>query len=407
MTSPNSGASTPGGSQTKGGKLKLTRAEKSASFKLALLFALRMLGLFMLTPVFAKAGEALIHGNNSILIGLAIGAYGVTQAIMQIPMGMASDRYGRKAIVIIGMGLFVLGSLICAQSDNVYGVIVGRAIQGFGAVSAAITAWVADLVRPQVRTRVMAMIGGSIGMCFALSLVISPLVVKYFDLHGVFWAMTGMGVAGCLLALIVAPGNQPGQYAIEDTRASVVLKNPNLLALDVGVFCLHFTMMSLFVVLPPLISKLSGTDAGDLWKFYLPVILASFVIMVPLIFFIEKRYKHKLGLLLSIGLITIVLFGMPLAAESLIWLLVMVTLYFVGFNIIEALQPSLVTRLCPPEQKGLALGFYQMSQALGIAAGGAVGGLLDHRVAIGGPLLMCAVICVCWLLFSRSITEKT
>ncbi|WP_028357529.1 MFS transporter [Brackiella oedipodis] len=384
-------------------RLKLTTQERQAGLSLAFLFAVRMLGLFLLTPVFAEAAHILRGGQDPFLIGLAIGAYGLTQAIMQIPMGMASDRFGRKAIVVIGMLLFIVGGVICALSASVHWVIVGRAIQGFGAVSAAITAWIADSTRPEVRSRVMAMAGVSIGISFAASLVLSPLIVRWAGLTGLFWAISGIGVICLLIAAFRVPSQAIQGRAMGNTKAAEVLKNTNLLRLNMGVFSLHFGMMAMFVVLPSIITHLSHLGTGDLWKIYLPVMLLAFILMVPVIFFIETRYLHRQGLLGSVALLIVVLALMPFFSQHLSALIVCLVLYFVAFNVLEALQPSMVSRACPPEHKGLALGFFNMAQALGVAAGGAMGGLMAARFEVHYVFGLAAVVALLWFIIAFNI----
>src|SRR5690606_19142101 len=237
-------------------KLKLTPVERRASITLALLFASRMLGLFLLTPIFAVAAQTLPGGNDAARVGLALGAYGLTQAIMQIPLGMASDRWGRRPIIVFGMVLFIIGGVICALASDVNWIILGRVIQGLGAVSAAITAWVADATRPELRTRAMAMVGGSIGISCAVSLVLSPVLVGEFGLSGLFWAISLLGFVCLLIACFVVPSVPQAKASMAQARARDVLGHADLLRLNFGVFCLHFILMSLFVVAPGLLEYL-------------------------------------------------------------------------------------------------------------------------------------------------------
>ncbi|WP_193090063.1 MFS transporter [Advenella sp. FME57] len=387
-------------------KLKLTSTERRASTTLALLFAVRMLGLFLLTPVFADAAKSLTGGSNAALVGAAIGAYGLTQAILQIPLGMASDRFGRRPVIIGGMVLFIIGGIVCALSDSVTGVVIGRSIQGLGAISAAITAWVADATRPEVRTRAMAMVGGSIGISFALALVLAPLLVEYGGLSGLFWVISLLGFVSLLLATFIVPV-APLQIPAIQSRPRDVLKNGDLLRLNFGVFCLHCILMSIFVVAPPLLIGLGGFTTGTLWKVYLPVILASFVAMVPVVFYTETRHVHKQSLEWSVAGLAIVMAIMAFSTHSFAAIVVLFVGYFVAFNILEALQPSLVSRVAPAEHKGLALGFYNMSQALGVAAGGAVGGLLARYTGVPNVFLMGAILAAVWFFTARSFKSPT
>lgn len=385
---------------TRAPRIPLTAQERKVSANLALLFAVRMLGLFLLTPVFADAAKHLAGGDCPTLIGLAIGAYGLTQAIMQIPFGILSDRFGRRPIIIIGMVLFIVGGIICALSDSVMGVVVGRAIQGFGAVSAAITAWIADSTRPEVRARAMAMVGGSIGLSFAASLVLSPLLVEFTGLSGLFWVISLLGFVCLLLATFLVPVVPMHDQAITPVSSKQVLRDDSLLRLNFGVFCLHFSMMSLFVVLPSLLIKLGDLSVGRLWEVYLPVIVVALILMVPAVFYIETRKKHKLGLDSSVGLLAL-LFLAWIAASSSYWgCVVSLLVFFILFNVLEALQPSMVSRVTPPQHKGLALGLYNMCQALGVATGGAVGGLLAQYTSTTMVFVMGAVVSGIWFLIA-------
>jgi MFS family permease len=356
--------------------LSLTPTERRASMALASLFAVRMLGLFLLLPVFAVAAQELKGGHDPLWIGLALGMYGLTQAFMQIPFGLASDRWGRRPVVLAGLSLFVAGSVVCALSDDIFWVTIGRAIQGSGAISAAVTAWLADATRPEVRTRAMAMVGGSIGLSFALSLVIAPMIVGSTGLAGLFWTIALLGVV-CLavarfVVLVVAPTPKPLQPA----RPMQVLTHTDLLRLNFGVFCLHLIQIAMFVVIPPLLLKLGNLDAAELWKVYLPVIFGSFIFMVPAIFVAEKRRAHRAMLRMAVAGLVFVCAFLPWASHNFYLLAFGLTGFFVMFNVLEALQPSLVSRVAPPELKGLALGLYNTSQAAGLFLGGMLGGTL-------------------------------
>lgn len=381
--------------------LRLTPLERRSSIALATLFAARMLGLFLLTPIFAVAARTLAGGDDPARVGLALGAYGLTQAIMQIPLGMASDRYGRRPVIVFGMLLFVVGGVICALTDDVDWVTVGRVVQGLGAVSAAITAWIADATRPEVRTRAMAMVGGSIGISFALSLVLSPLLVGQFGLSGLFWAISLLGFVCLLIAMFFVPDVPRSEADIVQATAHDVLGHRDLLRLNFGVFCLHFILMSLFMVAPGLLSRLGGYDSASLWQVYLPVILASFVLMVPAVFYTETRKAHKPALEWAVLGLAVVLGALPWLTNSF-WLVVAAfVLFFVAFNILEALQPSLVSRVAPPAYKGLALGFYNTAQSLGVFAGGVLGGILARSGGTSMVFWTGAMLAAVWLYTAR------
>ncbi|MEO6958495.1 MAG: MFS transporter [Burkholderiaceae bacterium] len=387
--------------------LKLTPVERRASVSLALLFAARMLGLFLLTPVFAVVANTVPGGDNPAKVGLALGAYGLTQAIMQIPLGMASDRYGRRSIIIFGLLLFIAGGVICALAADVNWIIVGRIIQGVGAVSAAITAWVADATRPEVRTRAMALVGGSIGISFAVSLVLSPLLVGEFGLSGLFWAISLLGFVCLLITAFVVPVVPQERAPIVQVRPRDVLGHVDLLRLNFGVFCLHFILMSIFMVAPGLLQQLGGYDSSHLWEVYLPVILLSFVLMVPAVFYTETRRAHKVALEASVAGLVVVLALMPWARHSFYTLVILLVGFFIAFNILEALQPSLVSRVAPPNFKGLALGFYNTAQSLGVFGGGVVGGLLAAHQGQSKVFLVASALAFVWFLTARGFKSAS
>jgi len=386
-------------------RLKLTPTERRASIMLALLFASRMLGLFLLTPVFAVAAQAIPGGTDATRVGLALGAYGLTQAVMQIPLGMASDRYGRRTVIVAGMVLFVVGGIICALAENVNWIIAGRTLQGLGAVSAAITAWVADATRPEVRTRAMAMVGGSIGLSFAASLVLSPMIVGAFGLSGLFWAISLLGFVCLLIAGFAVPSVPRQEADIVQARARDVLGHTDLLRLNFGVFVLHGVLMSMFIVMPGLLAQLGGYDSGSLWKVYLPVIGLSFVAMVPAVFYTETRRVHKRALEAAVLLMAITLALMPWFMDAFVGIFVLLVLFFVAFNVLEALQPSLVSRVAPPAFKGLALGFYNTAQSLGVFLGGVMGGVLAGRGGTAQVFWLAAGLSVLWLLIARGMRQ--
>lgn len=387
-------------------RLSLTALERKASLLLALLFASRMLGLFLLTPVFAVVAQSLTGGDDPAKVGLALGAYGLTQAFLQIPLGMASDKFGRRPVIVAGMGLFVLGGVICALSSSIEWVTFGRCVQGLGAVSAAISAWVADSTRPEVRTRAMAMVGASIGISFAVSLVLSPVIVGNFGLSGLFWAISLLGFICLLIAAFLVPSAPRSPAPINQVPASAVLRHHDLLRLNLGVFCLHFVLISLFIVVPSSLARLGGFDSASLWKVYLPVIVVSFVLMVPAVFYTETRKQHKRVLELAVLLLAVALGVLPWVLGSLAGMVCMLVLFFIAFNILEALQPSLVSRVAPAEYKGMALGFYNTTQSLGVFAGGGVGGWLSSYGHDQGVLWLGCGLTLFWWWVARGFKDR-
>ncbi len=375
----------------------MTSFERRASLSLAALFMCRMLGLFLLLPVFAVAAKGLPGGSDPARVGLALGMYGLTQAFMQIPFGLASDRWGRRPVVVFGLVLFVIGSVVCAVSDDLFWITIGRAIQGAGAISAAVTAWLADATRDEVRTKAMAMVGASIGLTFAVSLVLAPVLVGWGGLTGLFWTIAALGVAALAVAAWVVPAAPPAPR-VASVSMSSVLSHPDLVRLNLGVFTLHLIQVALFVVVPASLVHAGGLEASSLWKVYLPVVLGSFVVMVPVIGVTERFATHRKTLLAAIGGLVLVCLLLTWAQQHFAWLVAALVLFFSVFNILEAMQPSLVSRVAPPALKGLALGFYNTSQAIGLFAGGALGGWLLSHLGPAAVFQAAATLAVIWLL---------
>ncbi|MVW71277.1 MFS transporter [Bordetella sp. 15P40C-2] len=389
-------------------KLKLTPSERRASVALAGLFACRMLGLFLLLPVFAIAARGLPGGDDPMRVGLALGIYGLTQAFMQIPFGLASDRYGRRPVVIAGLLLFVGGSVVCALADDVFWITIGRAIQGAGAISAAVTAWLADATRDEVRTRAMAMVGASIGLSFALSLVLAPLLVGWWGLAGLFWTIACLGVASLAVAAYIVPVvPRTAARSMKEARPGEVLAHKDLLRLNFGVFVLHCIQVALFVVVPTLLVQSGGLSTESLWKVYLPIILVSFVLMVPVIFVAERHRAHRGALRGAVAGLVVVCALLPLASQGFYPLAVVMTAFFVMFNVLEALQPSLVSRVAPAQYKGLALGFYNTAQAAGLFCGGALGGWLASSMSANAVFIGAALLSAVWLAVTWALKPLT
>jgi MFS family permease len=380
----------------------MSRYEIRASASLASVFALRMLGLFLILPVFAVHAETLPGSENVALIGLAMGIYGLTQSFLQIPYGSASDRFGRKPVIIIGLVIFAVGSFIAAAAPNLTWVIIGRALQGAGAISAAVTAFIADVTREEHRTKAMAMVGGSIGLTFAVSLVGAPLLYGWIGMGGLF-AMTGiLSIGAILVVLFVVPDAPP----VPKIRVpfSVVLENSELMRLNFGVFALHAAQMAMFVVVPGMIVQSAGLEVGAHWKIYLPVVLLSFVLMLPPIFVGEKRGLAKHVFVGAILLLLAVQIGFWMFADGVLlhwyWVVLLLLAFFVAFNVLEASQPSLVSRIAPPGAKGAALGVYNTLQALGLFCGGALGGWLLQYEGQSSVFIFGAGLSLAWLIIA-------
>lgn len=385
---------------------RMTSMEIRASTSLASIFALRMLGMFLILPVFAVHAKSLPGGESATLVGLAMGIYGLTQSFGQLPFGAASDKYGRKRVIIIGLVLFALGSFIAAAASNLTWVIVGRAIQGAGAISAAVTAFIADATREEHRTKAMAMVGGSIGLTFAVSLIAAPVMYRLIGMGGIF-ALTGiLSILAILVVIYIVPAAPP-KVAMPRVPMRAVLANGELLRLNYGVFALHVTQMAMFVVVPSALVEYAGLPIATHWKVYLPVILASFALMLPPVFAGEKRGKMKHVFLGAIALMLIVQVGlwMFMSSKTMHWMILVILLlaFFVSFNILEATQPSLVSRLAPAAAKGTALGVYNTLQALGLFCGGALGGWLQQNVGPSSVFALGAILTVAWIIIAANM----
>ncbi len=376
----------------------MTPAERRTGSVLAAIFGLRMLGLFLVLPVFSVLAAQLPGGDDVMLVGLALGAYGLTQAFFQIPFGLASDRWGRKPVIVAGLLLFAAGSFIAATAPDIHTMIIGRILQGAGAISAAVTALAADLTREQHRTKVMAMIGASIGLVFALSLVIAPPLAAAIGLSGLF-VLTGLLSLGAIVLLFTAVPPAPTFSPQARAPFSTVLLDAKLARLNFGVFALHLMQTALWVVVPlTLVSN--GLPGAEHWKVYLPAVLLSFAVMVPAIIAAERHGKVRPIYASAVALLVLVQVGLALFDGGLwgtgLWLL----LFFVAFNILEALQPSLISRIAPAASKGAALGIYNTTQSIGLFLGGVLGGWLMKHFGASVVHTACAAIGIIWLILA-------
>ena len=372
-------------------------SELRSTLALAGIFGLRMLGLFLLLPVFSIHARGLPGGEHALWVGLTLGIFNIVQACFYIPLGRLSDRIGRKPVVLWGLSLFVAGALICAAKDDLLWIAIGRGVMGAGAVSA----WVADLTREQVRTRAMALVGGSIALSFALSLVIAAPIYQVIGLNGIFIVLAILGVLAMFVTYYVLPTSKP-EVKVQQASLKEVFLRPDLLRLNLGVFVLHATQVAMFLVVPRLLVQ-AGLPLSSHWEIYLPVVLLSFVFMAPAIIYGEKKQRLRLVLLIAIILLFIaeVVFTQ---ATSVMMIALALLIYFVGFNLLEALQPSLVSRFAK-ESKGTALGVYNTTQSIGLFSGAVIGGYLMDSHGDLSVFAMGAALLVCWLIIAWSMGE--
>lgn len=386
---------------------KMTPLELRATWGLGTVFSLRMLGMFMVLPVLTTYGMAL-QGATEGLIGLAIGIYGLAQAIFQIPFGLLSDRVGRKPLIVGGLLVFVLGSIVAATTTSIWGIILGRALQGSGAIAAAVMALLSDLTREQNRTKAMAFIGVSFGVTFAIAMVIGPIVTHLLGLHALFWMITILATLGIIITLLVVPSTSEHVLNRESGMVkgsfSKVLANPKLLKLNAGILFLHILLMSSFVALPGEFEQ-AGFPASEHWKVYLVTMLIAFVGVVPFIIIAEVKRKMKLVFVSCVALLLIAELVLWQAGAHFWTLVVGVQLFFFAFNLMEAILPSLISKESPAGYKGTAMGIYSTSQFLGVAIGGSVGGWVFQHVDAQAVFLLGAGIAIVWLLVSLTMQE--
>jgi len=377
---------------------RLSAEELRAGISLAGVFGLRMLGLFLILPVFAVHARHLTGGDNLVLVGVALGAYGLVQAFLQIPFGMASDRWGRKPMLVGGLLLFAAGSFLAAGAQDIWVAIAGRALQGAGAISAVVMALAADLTREQHRVKIMAMVGASIGLSFALSLVAAPALYHAIGMGGLF-SLTGvlaLAAIAVVVWLVPRAAPRPPAPAAGPGALRRALLDPQLLRLNLGIFALHLMQMAMFVVLPPLLVA-GGLPLAAHWKVYLPVVLVSFALMVLPVWYADRRNAGRSVMLGAIALLLLAEGGLSLAGARLVPLALLMLAFFVSFNVLEALIPSLVSRLAPAHARGTAIGVYNTTQTLGLFCGGLAGGWLAGRFGPGAVFLACAVLSLGWL----------
>lgn len=386
---------------------KMTPVEMRATVSLASIYGLRMFGMFSILPIFAIYASTLPGNPSSLMIGLALGAYGLTQAMFQLPFGMASDKFGRKPMIYLGLSIFAIGSMVAALAMNIEGVIIGRSIQGAGAVSAVVTALLADLTRDENRTKAMATIGATIGIAFAISLVGGPLLNQWIGVPGIFAMTALLTLAAIAVVKFVVPDPVHSHYHSDASAAPAklkdVLKNTQLLRLNFGIFALHAAQMAMFVVVPFAIVKSSGMHENQHWMIYLPVLLASFVLMVPAIIYAEKQAKMKQVFVGAIAIMFVAQLMFSASIQHFWGIVTSLTLYFIAFNVLEASLPSIISKMAPAAAKGTAMGVYNTAQSLGVFVGGALGGYLSHKLGFASVFIFCSAMMFLWLILAYSM----
>jgi MFS family permease len=384
----------------------MSRNEVRSAVSMAGIYALRMLGLFMILPVFALyAGD--LEGATPALAGLAIGIYGMTQALLQIPFGLVSDHIGRKPVIVFGLLVFAAGSVVAATADTMFMVIVGRALQGAGAIAAAVMALTADLIREEHRVKAMAIIGMSIGVAFALAMVLGPVLNTWVGVPGIFWLTAVLAIGGIAVVVLIVPNPAVSRVRrdAETVPAQItsVLRDAQLLRLDLGIFSLHLILTASFVVLPLALRDVAGLPADQHWLLYLPVLVLSLPMAIPFILAAEKHRRMKQVFVGAIAVIALVQAALALFHTSVLGIALLLFMFYAAFNLLEAILPSLIAKMAPPDRKGTAMGVYSSSQFFGAFVGGAVGGILHGSYGMGSVFLFCSLVALAWVLFASTM----
>lgn len=378
----------------------MSSVERRATLSLSSIYALRMLGLFMIFPVLSLFAETL-EGSTPLLIGLAISVYGLTQAVLQIPFGLMSDRFGRKKIIVIGLLLFASGSIVAALSTTIYGVLIGRALQGSGAIAAAIMALVADLTREVHRTKAMALIGASIGISFGVAMTLGPVISGFSGIQGIFWVTAVLSFLAIFVVLFVVPNpvqtKVHGNAELIPAKFSTVLKDKNLLRLDYGIFTLHLILTASFVIVPLLLRD-AGLIPEDHWQVYLPLLTTSMAMIIPFVIIAEKKRKMKAVFVGAVTTLVLADLSLFYFNDSLYTLIAGLWVFFCGFNLLEATLPSLISKTAPGNLKGTAMGAYSSAQFFGAFLGGTTGGWIYGEYGANYVFLFCAVAAGLWLI---------
>ena len=367
-------------------------------FSIASLYGFRMLGLFMVLPVMSIYFDQ-YQQSSAFLLGIALGIYGLTQAILQIPLGLLSDKIGRRPVILGGLLVFILGSVVAATAESAIGVIAGRALQGMGAIASTLMALVTDLTAEQNRTKAMASIGGSIGISFAIAMVLGPIVATNFGMAGIFWLTALMGLIGVLIVSKAIPKafsmRQNRETQTDVKQLSCLLRNPSLIRLNLGIFFLHLTLMAAFVVIPSLLVRQLAINPDQLWWIYLSLLGGGFLVMLPAMIFAEKRNAQKKIFVLAVALMSLAMLVLGNTEEAVLTV-TMLFVFFTSFNLLEALLPSWLSKVCPVGNRGTAMGIYSSCQFLGAFAGGTLGGFALANLGVNGLFWLLGLMLLFW-----------
>jgi predicted MFS family arabinose efflux permease len=385
---------------------KMNAIEKQASWSLASIMSLRLLGLFMVLPLFSLYAHGL-KDATPFLIGAALGVYGLTQGLLQIPFGMLSDHFGRKKIITIGFILFACGSVIAAMADTITGMIIGRALQGAGAVGSTIMAMIADLTRPTQRTKAMAIAGMTIGMSFTFAIMLGPVLATWFSVPGLFWIATAMSALAILLLFTIVPTPEIVSFHQETepdlSQFSTLFFHPVLLQLYFSIFFLQTIFTATFVVIPISLERMAGLASHQQWYIYLPLMLIAFMLSIPMIIRAERKKQLKNYFILAITTLGIAEFLWWLFAKNLFLSALSLLLFLTAFSLLEAFLPSLISKSAPSSKKGTALGIYSCAQFLGVFAGGTLGGWLYGQWSLNIVYLFCVIIVLIWVTMAMKL----
>ncbi len=386
---------------------KMSPQELRGTVTLALIFFLRMLGLFLILPVFSLYALK-IDAATPILVGAALGIYGLTQALFQIPFGMLSDKYGRKPMITLGLILFIIGSLVAGYADDIYLLLIGRALQGAGAIASTVMALAADLTSKEQRTKAMTLIGISVGIAFAAAFILGPILSTYIGLSGLFYVTAILAVVAIAVLYLFVPDTKIEMH--DDTGMNLnelktVLGDKVLQGFDFGIFSLHMILMANFIVIPIILLETIGIQSALHWQVYLPVMLLSIFIMAPFVLMADRKQLGSLFYVYAIGLLLLSQIGFAISTDTFWNVLLQMVLFFTAFNFLEASLPSLISKAANPKRKGTALGVYSTSQFLGAFIGALSGGYLYGRFGHSGVFIFGAVTAFIWFILAAKLLK--